>query len=572
MSGSSNNDGGRGGNRPPPVQAPQGRPPQNRPADNRSAHNRPTDARPQPGYGYQDRVPPNLDAVDPAFDLEPIEPTQRLGRAAPQPDGDRRYDAAHDPRYAQRPGLPPPQAGSRPQLGADPRLSLNPDRRDGPVAQRIPSLSNPHAYAPLPRDPRDAYGAEYGAEYGPEPTRPVAPQGYPQSAYAQAQPTGLPRAPFETGRYAPIDPGRGPQDLAEPIEPIAFGPESLADDRAYAEPEIGVPRTARPQPIQNDTFSAPATAQRTQRQLAAATPIVPPGTVAGKSLTLVVAIMCCLASLTAGAVYLIHQSARGWMQEIASEVTVQIEPKDRVDIEKQLRDTAQFLMRQPGVKAARVLSFEESAAPLEAWLGSSDALKSLPVPRLISLELDRDQIPSLQKLEADLQGVARGARIDDHRLWLRQIRTMTNSFVVGGFIILALMGAATMAVIISAARGALLANKEIVEVLHFVGATDKFIAREFQAHFLRVGIKAGVFGVGLAGLFFLGLPFLLDLLGSGTVRMSEWRRIIGTGALDMYGYLVLLGVVVFIAGICWMTSRLGVYRILRAKPDQRAEA
>ena len=38
-------------------------------------------------------------------------------------------------------------------------------------------------------------------------------------------------------------------------------------------------------------------------------PIVPAGTVTGTSLTLVVTIMCFLACLTAGAVYMINQSA-----------------------------------------------------------------------------------------------------------------------------------------------------------------------------------------------------------------------------------------------------------------------
>src|SRR5688500_13313304 len=43
------------------------------------------------------------------------------------------------------------------------------------------------------------------------------------------------------------------------------------------------------------------------------TPVVPPDTVTGRSLTLVISIMCFLACLTAGAVYMINESANAWL-------------------------------------------------------------------------------------------------------------------------------------------------------------------------------------------------------------------------------------------------------------------
>ncbi|MFN7856245.1 MAG: hypothetical protein ACK5OA_06645, partial [Acidovorax sp.] len=73
--------------------------------------------------------------------------------------------------------------------------------------------------------------------------------------------------------------------------------------------------------------------------------------------------------------------------------------------------------------------------------------------------------------ETQKQGI-KGVTLDDHRHWQQQIRTVTRSFAIGGLAILMLVGAATTAIIVSATRSALSANKEIVEVLHFVGATD----------------------------------------------------------------------------------------------------
>jgi hypothetical protein len=114
-----------------------------------------------------------------------------------------------------------------------------------------------------------------------------------------------------------------------------------------------------------------------------------------------------------------------------------------------------------------------------------------PVPRLIAIEVDRNAPPDIEALRADL--IKRfSASLDDHRRWQRQIRTVTRSFALGGLAILLLVGAATTAIIVSATRSALATNREIVEVLHFVGATDRYIAREFERHFLRLGIRAGL--------------------------------------------------------------------------------
>ena len=295
------------------------------------------------------------------------------------------------------------------------------------------------------------------------------------------------------------------------------------------------------------------------------TPIVPAGSVTGKSLTLVVSIMCFLACLTAGAVYMINQSAAAWLRDIASEITVQIEPRERQDIERTTRDVIAYLSRQPGIVAAKPLSIEDSALLLEPWLGNAEALKSLPMPRLIAVEVDRDSPPDFANLRGQLTKQFPAASLDDHRQWQQQIRAVTRSFALGGVAILLLVAAATTAIIVSATRSAMASNREIVEVLHYVGATDRLIAREFERHFLRLGIKAGMVGALCAISVFMAMPLVMQTLGGGNVTQAELSRLIGTGSLDFRGYLVLVGLVVVIAALCMLTSRFGVKRILHSQ-------
>lgn len=375
----------------------------------------------------------------------------------------------------------------------------------------------------------------------------------------------------------PPGPGLGPGPGQSPAAPLG------RTDMPTADPLTGPPtQTARP-PAPFGTGAEPAAfspasedlgremyapARETKekgRKARSSGPVVPPASVTGRSLTLVIAIMCFLACLTAGAVWMIKQSADAWLKDIASEVTVQVEPRDKTDIEKSVLEVVTYLERQRGIVAAKPLSLEESASLLEPWLGSSEALKALPVPRLVAIEIDRNDPPDLSEIGTVLQRDFKGVSLDDHRRWQQQIRAVTRSFALGGIAIFLLVAAATTAVIVSATKSAMASNKDIVEVLHFVGATDKFIAREFERHFLRLGIKAGIVGAVASMFVFLTMPAITDMLGGGSVSAVEMQRLIGTGSLDAAGYVLLGLVVVIIAGLCMITSRVGVYRILNGQ-------
>ena len=295
------------------------------------------------------------------------------------------------------------------------------------------------------------------------------------------------------------------------------------------------------------------------------TPIVEAKTVTGSSLVVVISIMCFLASLTAGGVYLINQSATAWTENIASEVTVQISINRTENIEDKLSKISFFLTNQPGVTGVRPLPLAESAELLEPWLGNGANLKDLPIPRLIAVELDRTNRPNLDKLRSDIKKNFKSATLDDHRRWQSQIQTVTRSMALAGLAVLILVGLATTAVIVSATRSAMASNREIVEVLHFVGATDRFIAREFERHFLSLGIRSGLVGATGSLMVFIFMPFFMRILGGSNMTSAEVRRLLGTAVLDLPGFILLGIVVVVIAALSMLTTRYGVYRILNSQ-------
>ena len=91
-----------------------------------------------------------------------------------------------------------------------------------------------------------------------------------------------------------------------------------------------------------------------------------------------------------------------------------------------------------------------------------------------------------------------GASLDDHRGWIDRMRAMAGTAVAAGVGVLVLMLAATVLSVTFATRGAMATNRRSIEVLHFVGAKNGFIAGHFQRHFLLLGLQGGAIGGGVA--------------------------------------------------------------------------
>ena len=290
-------------------------------------------------------------------------------------------------------------------------------------------------------------------------------------------------------------------------------------------------------------------------------PIVPRASIAGRALVAVVAIMTFLASITTGTVLLVSASAAEWQSDVASEITIQVRPQAGRDVERDTAAVADAIRGQPGIIEVRPFTREESAKLLEPWLGSGLSLDELPVPRVIVARVAPGATLDLAGLRARAAQVAPAASVDDHRAWIERMRSMSGATVFAGIGIRVLVIIATIISVSFATRGAMAANRPIVEVLHFVGAGDRYIADRFFWHFLLLGLEGGVMGGGVA---MLGFGFSESIAGwfSGTPVGDQFAALLGTFSLRPSGYLVLAVQAVFIAGITAWASRRTLFATL----------
>jgi cell division transport system permease protein len=133
--------------------------------------------------------------------------------------------------------------------------------------------------------------------------------------------------------------------------------------------------------------------------------------------------------------------------------------------------------------------------------------------------------------------------------------------VACGFGILFLMIMATVLSVTFATRGAMAANKAIIEVLHFIGAKNGFIASHFQRHFLFLGLYGGTIGGGAASLLFVLASFLSHWF-AGSTAVDQTSALFGSFSIGLSGYAAVAIQVILIAGVTAFTSRLTVNRTL----------
>jgi len=290
--------------------------------------------------------------------------------------------------------------------------------------------------------------------------------------------------------------------------------------------------------------------------------LVPAASIAGRALVTVIAIMTFLAALTAGAAILIADASASWQSEVGREMTIQIVPSAGRDIEADAQKAAEVARRTPGVASARPYTKEQSEALLQPWLGANLDLSELPVPRLIVISLKPGARIDVTALSGALGEAVPGSNLDDHQHWLKRLAVMAKTIVAAAALIFALVLVAMILAVAFATRGAMAGNREIIEVLHFVGAADDYISRQFQRHFFQLGLRGGAIGGGAALIAFYA-----------AASLAAWRRatpggdqleaLFGGFSLGQNIYIAILLIAAGIAVVTGLVSRIIVFRHLR---------
>ncbi len=238
-------------------------------------------------------------------------------------------------------------------------------------------------------------------------------------------------------------------------------------------------------------------------------------------------VMVFLATVALAGAIALNALVVDWRDSASDTATVQIAVDDSHDMDRKVADALALLRRTPGIAAAEPLAEEQVDRLLEPWLGPDSAASGLPVPRLIDVALEPDHGIDLAALAVKLAAAVPGASLDDHEPWLERLVSLARSIQGLALAVVAIVGTATVAIIVFATRAGLAAHADAIEVLHLIGARDGYIARQFRRHCLKSALKGGIPGATLAALAvaaiaILGARLETPLLASSTLGLGDW--------------------------------------------------
>jgi cell division transport system permease protein len=271
------------------------------------------------------------------------------------------------------------------------------------------------------------------------------------------------------------------------------------------------------------------------------------------ALFFVVGALCFLAALAALSAKSTYGAARAWTAQVEGEYTVSLSGADATAAD----EAARLLSGLDGVITARAFSDAEINALLEPNFGKSGLPADLPVPRLIAVTSAADAEDLGARISTALHDAGHSAAVDAHAEWAGDVRHMLSISRIAALSIVALLSATAIAVIAFATHAALLARRDIVDVLHVAGARDRFIAGLFERRFWLLGLRAGTVGALVA---LASVAILIALGRSGAERSGLLPQL----SLD-FPDLAVLVVTPVIAGLAArLAAGITVMRSLRS--------
>ena len=208
--------------------------------------------------------------------------------------------------------------------------------------------------------------------------------------------------------------------------------------------------------------------------------------------------MAVLASV--GALYAQAISKR-WTSALNGVVTIQVPEPDSPTLlggkKTRLAAVLAVLRVTPGIRDVDLIKQDNGRTLLEPWLGK-DLTADLELPTLIDLKFLASGINDLAALRARLNQAAPGTVAEDHRSWITRVAALTNAVNRGGWIIVLLVSTVALVSVIFAVLSGVSANRNIIGLLHLMGAGDSYVARQFQGHVLSATLPACIFGAAFA--------------------------------------------------------------------------
>jgi cell division transport system permease protein len=274
------------------------------------------------------------------------------------------------------------------------------------------------------------------------------------------------------------------------------------------------------------------------------------------ALLFVVAALSFLAGLSLMGALAGARAAQGWRTELIGSATLVVRAQGADTADEAAARAAEVVSGVKGVAEARALDAAKAQALIAPWIGAGALPPDLPTPRLVAVDLDRHAPATGADLAKALKAAGVDADVDDHSRWSAQIMRAGAAVEIAAASLFALILGILGAVVAFATRQGLTGRSDLVEALHFAGATDGFIARLFQARFSRAAAQASLVGAVLAAIAVASVKVATGGDEQLTALMPiAWSDLLAPAPFPVLGALVAA-----------VTARVTAMAVLAARP------
>lgn len=282
-------------------------------------------------------------------------------------------------------------------------------------------------------------------------------------------------------------------------------------------------------------------------------------------LILLVALMSFLGVLAMSASYGLSTMTRHWSEGLENKATIEI-PAERSsggirsgqEVEELQNKISAILDKNALIEEHTIMSEKDIRDLISPWLGQEMGLGEIPLPGLISVELEKGLKPTdISKLADDLKVINKDIVLDTHESWLGDLLKLTGALKFSAGFIALIIGLTTVTAIAGAIRSRMAIHSDDVQLLHLMGASDFYISRQFQRHALIITLQGSALGV-LAGLMIMGVIALLSG-DTGAALLPEFT-------FTLWHFLGIMLLPLAACVIAALTARFTVLRVLTMMP------
>ena len=274
----------------------------------------------------------------------------------------------------------------------------------------------------------------------------------------------------------------------------------------------------------------------------------------GRFLPWLIAFMVFLAVLSIAGLFVLNSLTKEFGEGVTNTMTVQIPATGSESRDKVLREEVLRLLKSTeGVTSSAPVSGAQVTELLRPWLGDAAGSDQLPLPQVIDVEIDRSPGITAGDLRTELKDGIPAIVVDDHGEWLANLVNALRSTEIVALTIVVLIGLATVGTVIFTPRTGRGLQKDTITVLHFIGAKDAYIARQFALRAAWLGLKGGLGGLAVALPTLFALRFAIGSLNIGLLPELT---------LTTEGWISLALVVPCVALIAHLTARSTVLKSL----------